>query len=124
MKCALFLRQPEQQSKECWRKFSKQFFKIYKEEIFAYLGYSPQVLDVQRTTVNNKQLFLAVMSVLYRTGMYEGTKEELADSLYAVFNTGDKFSTLLRSLYDDLGEYEDVLQFFKSYKKFDDNLFF
>lgn len=119
MECACFLRKKEILEKKSWQNFTKQFFERYKEDILAYYGYPPQAAGHRLVCVNDKQLFLAVMAALCKTGKIGDSQKAVSEAIYSGFDLEMAVSTLQKQLSDILFEYETVFGFFAKFKKND-----
>lgn len=120
MECAWFLRTTDlMDTRKSWKKFGNSFFEHYQPVILDYFGYEPEVLAFPKIKVTDSQLFIAVMKALQKTGMFECPAKEVAEMLHAAFDLELQLSSVIQGLYDPLLEYEEVLNFFKDYRKYD-----
>lgn len=116
MQCAVFLRESKDIDKESWRIFSEQFFKHYRKKILSYYGYEDIEFLVPRRNVLKPFFFLAVMSALYKIGIFDCTLKGLSDTLYLSFALEKKRTTGRRLFYDILPQYEYLLMYFNELK--------
>lgn len=120
IECALFLRTTDLVStRKSWAKFANRFFNHYQPVILGYFGYEPDVLEIAKVKVVDAGLFMAVMTAMHKIGMFECQAKELAVMLHAAFDLKLQLSSIIQGVYDQLLEYEDVLTFFKKYRKYD-----
>ena len=113
MEAAAFLRESDEVNNKRWRNFSRRFFEEYRGTILEYYGYENRKHYTPPRTVEEPRFFVAVMKVLFDSGMFGCNRKELADTLYGGFDLGIKSSTIRRWLYEMLPEYEDDLSSFK-----------
>lgn len=120
LECALFLRLTNLAgSRKSWKKFADSFFGYYQPVILEYFGYKPDVLKIPKVKVIDKGLFMAVLTAMHKTGMFDCYASELAAAVVAVFDVKLQLSSIQQDLYDQLLEYEDVLGFFNNYRKYE-----
>lgn len=116
LECAIFLRITGTiKGKKSWKKFSASFFEYYQPVILGFFGYQPDILDIPLVKVNNKPLFMATMVAMQKNGMFGCAATELAIMIFLTFDLGLELSSIQQGLYDDLLEYENVLELFKTY---------
>lgn len=115
MEVAIFLRESDEVDNEHWHKFSRRFFKEYRDMIMLYLGYDNLMHYTPSRMVRYPRFFIAVMMVLYNSGVFGCGKKELANTLYEVFCLGKERSTIWRWFYEMPTEYEEELTSFKDY---------
>lgn len=116
MECAVFLRESKDIDHESWKVFSQQFFKYYRKTILGYYGYDEAEFQVPRREVKAPFFFIAVMSALYKIGLFDCTLKGLADTLYLSFDLKKGRHTARRLFYDILPEYDLILKYFKDLK--------
>lgn len=112
MDTAAFLKESEEVDNKLWRKFSKRFFAEYRDTIVEYYGYQKQMYSTPPQMVNYPRFFVAVMMVLFESGIFGCNKKELADALYEAFCLGIERTTIRRWLYEMPPEYEEKLTSF------------
>ena len=113
MDAAAFLQESNDVNNELWRKFSRRFFAEYRDTILEYYGYKKQMYSTQPQAVNYPRFFVAVMKVLFESGIFGCNRKELANALYEAFCLGKERSTIRRWLYEMPPEYEENLNSFK-----------
>ena len=85
----------------------------------GYLKVGRNVLKIPKVKVIDKGLFMAVLTAMHKTGMFDCYASELAAAVVAVFDVKLQLSSIQQDLYDQLLEYEDVLGFFNNYRKYE-----
>lgn len=120
VECALFLRSTDLvETRKSWYAFANRFFEHFQPVILGYFGYQPDVLEIPKVKVIDKGLFMAVMTAMLKTDRFGCLAKELAIVLYSVFDLQLELSSIQQGLYDQLLEYENVLNFFKDFNKYD-----
>lgn len=113
METAAFLRESDEVNNKRWRNFSQRFFEEYRDTIMEYYGYENRKHYTPPREVKEPRFFVAVMKVLFDSGMFRCNRRELADTLDEGFDLGIKSSTIRRWLYEMFPEYEENLSSFK-----------
>lgn len=115
--CALFLRDPILQEKEVWRKFTARFFKEYRMLILDYfrLGHTPDEQTPIR--LNDREAFLAVISVLADREVFDCSKKVLAQAIYDRFELNLKLTSLVQYISQNNSENDDILHCLTNRKK-------
>lgn len=106
-------------SRKSWKNLQIVFSVITNLSILEYFGYKPDVLKIPKVKVIDKGLFMAVLTAMHKTGMFDCYASELAAAVVAVFDVKLQLSSIQQDLYDQLLEYEDVLGFFNNYRKYE-----
>lgn len=120
MECALFLCSTDLvKTRNSWRVFACRFFEYYQPVILGYFGYEPDVLTISKVKVNDTGLFMAVMTAMLKTSRLDCQANELTVALDSVFELRLKRSSIQQGLCSQLLEYEEVLNFFKNFEKYD-----
>lgn len=113
MDTVAFLRESNEVNNKRWRNFSQRFFEEYRDTIMEYYGYANRKHYTPPREVKEPHFFVAVMKVLFDSGMFGCNRRELADTLDEGFDLGIKSSTIRRWLYEMFPKYEGNLSSFK-----------
>ena len=117
MECALFLRESKEIDSALWRKFSRRFFQYYRTTILGYYGYENEEDYVSKIKLNYPDFFITVMFEMQKMDVFDCNTTQLADTLHSAFGFTQKRSTIRNLYYKRVSEYDEVLTFFRAFKK-------